>query len=96
MAAGLALALGSALGTNVAFLFKQRGAKLAPPVRARYPLLSAVGCSAAPLPVHRCRFCRRALRRLGVSRGAERYFGFPMRGSFGPAAQGLLLGPWAS
>jgi hypothetical protein len=30
MTAGLALALGSALGTNVAFLFKQRGAVLAP------------------------------------------------------------------
>src|ERR1700726_1790274 len=43
MAAGLALALGSALGTNVAFLFKQRGALLAPPVRARHPLRSAVG-----------------------------------------------------
>jgi drug/metabolite transporter (DMT)-like permease len=43
MAAGLALALGSALGTNVAFLFKQRGAVLAPPVRARHPLRSAVG-----------------------------------------------------
>lgn len=43
MIAGLALALGSALGTNVAFLFKQRGAVLAPPVRARHPLASAVG-----------------------------------------------------
>src|SRR6476646_11942740 len=43
MLAGLALALGSALGTNVAFLFKQRGALLAPPVRARHPLRSAVG-----------------------------------------------------
>ena len=43
MVAGLALALGSALGTNVAFLFKQRGAVLAPPVRARHPLSSAVG-----------------------------------------------------
>ena len=42
MVAGLALALGSALGTNVAFLFKQRGALLAPPVRARHPLRSAV------------------------------------------------------
>ena len=31
------LALGSALGTNVAFLFKQRGAVLAPPVRGRHP-----------------------------------------------------------
>jgi drug/metabolite transporter (DMT)-like permease len=43
MVAGLALALGSALGTNVAFLFKQRGAVLAPAVRARHPLRSAVG-----------------------------------------------------
>ncbi len=41
--AGLTLALGSALVTNVAFLFKQRGAVLAPPVRARHPLRSAVG-----------------------------------------------------
>jgi hypothetical protein len=40
---GLALALGSALGTSVAFLFKQRGAVLAPPVRAAHPLRSAVG-----------------------------------------------------
>jgi len=40
---GLALALGSALGTNVAFLFKQRGAVLAPPVQAAHPLRSAVG-----------------------------------------------------
>ena len=43
MIAGLALALGSALGTNVAFLFKQRGAVLAPPVQGRHPLRSAVG-----------------------------------------------------
>jgi hypothetical protein len=43
MVAGLGLALGSALGTNVAFLFKQRGAVLAPAVRARHPLRSAVG-----------------------------------------------------
>src|ERR1700730_16260928 len=42
MVAGLALALGSALITNVAFLLKQRGALLAPPVRARHPLRSAV------------------------------------------------------
>jgi drug/metabolite transporter (DMT)-like permease len=39
----LALALGSALGTNLAFLFKQRGAVLAPPVQGRHPLRSAVG-----------------------------------------------------
>jgi drug/metabolite transporter (DMT)-like permease len=38
---GLALALGSALGTNVAFLFKHRGAVLAPPMRVRHPLRSA-------------------------------------------------------
>jgi drug/metabolite transporter (DMT)-like permease len=38
---GLALALACALGTNVAFLFKQRGAVLAPPVRVRHPLQSA-------------------------------------------------------
>src|SRR6478609_8651272 len=43
MTAGLALALGSALGTNVAFLFKQRGAVLAPAVQGRHPLRSAVG-----------------------------------------------------
>ena len=43
MAAGLALALGAALGTNVAFLFKQRGAVVAPPVRAAHPLRSAAG-----------------------------------------------------
>src|SRR5437763_6722518 len=43
MVAGLALALGSALGTNIAFLLKQRGALLAPPVRARHPLRSAAG-----------------------------------------------------
>jgi len=43
MAAGLALALASALATNVAFLFKQRGAVLAPQVRARHPLRSAAG-----------------------------------------------------
>src|SRR5437870_2607832 len=43
MVAGLALALGSALGTSIAFLLKQRGAILAPPVRGRHPLRSAVG-----------------------------------------------------
>ena len=43
MVAGFALALGSALGTNIAFLLKQRGALLAPPVRARHPLRSAAG-----------------------------------------------------
>jgi drug/metabolite transporter (DMT)-like permease len=40
---GLALALICALATNVAFLFKHRGAVLAPPVRMRHPLQSAVG-----------------------------------------------------
>jgi hypothetical protein len=42
---GLGLAWGSAPGTNVAFLFKQRGAVLAPAVRARHPLRSAAGLS---------------------------------------------------
>jgi drug/metabolite transporter (DMT)-like permease len=41
MILGLILALGSALGTNVAFLFKHRGAVLAPPIRVRHPLRSA-------------------------------------------------------
>jgi drug/metabolite transporter (DMT)-like permease len=40
---GLILALASALATNVAFLFKHRGAVLAPPIRVRHPLRSAVG-----------------------------------------------------
>jgi drug/metabolite transporter (DMT)-like permease len=39
---GLALAVACAVGTSVAFLFKHRGAVLAPPVRIRYPLRSAV------------------------------------------------------
>ena len=43
MILGLALALACALATNVAFLFKHRGAVLAPPVRARHPLRSAAG-----------------------------------------------------
>jgi drug/metabolite transporter (DMT)-like permease len=38
---GLALAVACALGTNIAFLFKHRGAVLAPPVRVRHPLRSA-------------------------------------------------------
>jgi drug/metabolite transporter (DMT)-like permease len=42
MITGLILALGSALGTNLGFLFKQRGAALARPVRIRHPLRSAV------------------------------------------------------
>jgi drug/metabolite transporter (DMT)-like permease len=40
---GLILALASALATNLAFLFKHRGAVLAPPVRVRHPLRSAAG-----------------------------------------------------
>ncbi len=43
MTVGLALALVCALATNVAFLFKHRGAVLAPPVRMRHPLRSAAG-----------------------------------------------------
>lgn len=43
MIVGLALALASALATNVAFLFKQRGAVLAPPVLVGHPLRSAAG-----------------------------------------------------
>jgi len=39
---GLALALGCAVATNVAFLLKYRGAVLAPPVRVRHPVRSAV------------------------------------------------------
>ena len=41
MILGLALALACAVGTNIAFLFKHRGAVLAPPVRVRHPLRSA-------------------------------------------------------
>jgi drug/metabolite transporter (DMT)-like permease len=41
MILGLILALASALATNVAFLFKHRGAVLAPPIRVRHPLRSA-------------------------------------------------------
>jgi drug/metabolite transporter (DMT)-like permease len=40
---GLILALASAVATNLAFLFKHRGAVLAPPVRVRHPLHSAAG-----------------------------------------------------
>lgn len=43
MIAGLVLALGAALGTNIGFLLKQRGAVAAPPVLLRHPLSSAVG-----------------------------------------------------
>jgi drug/metabolite transporter (DMT)-like permease len=41
MILGLILALGSALGTNLGFLFKHRGAVVAPPIRVRHPLRSA-------------------------------------------------------
>jgi drug/metabolite transporter (DMT)-like permease len=40
---GLSLALASAVATNLAFLFKQRGAVLAPPIIARHPVRSAAG-----------------------------------------------------
>jgi drug/metabolite transporter (DMT)-like permease len=43
MVFGLLLALASALGTNIGFLLKQRGAVLAPPIRLRHPLASAAG-----------------------------------------------------
>jgi drug/metabolite transporter (DMT)-like permease len=41
MIVGLALAVGCAVATSVGFLFKHRGAVLAPPVRVRHPLRSA-------------------------------------------------------
>ena len=41
MIPGLLLALASALATNVAFLFKYRGAVVAAPIRPRHPLASA-------------------------------------------------------
>src|SRR5215210_1936317 len=41
MILGPLLALASALATNVAFLFKQRGAVLAAPIEVRQPLRSA-------------------------------------------------------
>ncbi len=43
MIAGLALALGCAAATSVAFLLKHRGAVLAPAVDIRHPLQSAAG-----------------------------------------------------
>ena len=43
MLVGLILALASAVATNLAFLFKHRGAVLAPPILVRHPLRSAVG-----------------------------------------------------
>ena len=47
MVVGLALALASALATNVAFLLKHRGAVMAPPVHVRHPLRSAAGLFAS-------------------------------------------------
>jgi drug/metabolite transporter (DMT)-like permease len=41
MTLGLLLAFASAVATNVAFLFKYRGAVLAAPIRVRHPLRSA-------------------------------------------------------
>jgi drug/metabolite transporter (DMT)-like permease len=43
MILGLILALASAVATNLAFLFKHRGAVLAPPISVRHPLRSAAG-----------------------------------------------------
>lgn len=43
MILGLILALASALATNLAFLYKHRGAVLAPPIRVNHPLRSAAG-----------------------------------------------------
>lgn len=43
MILGLTLALASAVATNLAFLFKHRGAVLAPPIEVRHPLRSAAG-----------------------------------------------------
>ena len=43
MILGLVLALAAALATNLAFLFKHRGAVRAAPIRARHPLLGAAG-----------------------------------------------------
>lgn len=43
MILGLILAVASAVATNLAFLFKHRGAVLAPPVEASHPLRSAAG-----------------------------------------------------
>ena len=43
MILGLILALASAVATSLGFLFKQRGAVLAPPILVRHPLRSALG-----------------------------------------------------
>ena len=45
MILGLALALASAVATSLGFLFKHRGAVLAPPILVRHPLRSAAGQS---------------------------------------------------
>jgi drug/metabolite transporter (DMT)-like permease len=42
MIAGLALAVACAIATSVAFLFRHRGAVLAPPVEVRHPMQSAI------------------------------------------------------
>ena len=47
MVVGLALAVASALATNVAFLLKHRGAVMAPLVHVRHPLRSAAGLFAS-------------------------------------------------
>ena len=41
MILGLILALGSAVGTNLGFLLKHRGAVLAPSIEPRHPVRSA-------------------------------------------------------
>lgn len=43
MIPGLILAVAAAVATNLAFLFKHRGAVLAPPIEVRHPLRSAAG-----------------------------------------------------
>lgn len=43
MILGLSLAVAAAVATNLAFLFKHRGAVLAPPIEVRHPLRSAAG-----------------------------------------------------
>ncbi len=56
MIVGVALALACALATNVAFLFKHRGAVLASPVRVRHPLQSAADLFRCPVHLRRVRF----------------------------------------
>jgi hypothetical protein len=50
---GLICALLSALGTNLAFLFKHRGAVAAPDVDMRHPIRSAVDSLPLPMVDHR-------------------------------------------